>query len=941
MSTLQFKTQFLDLFISCLSYINILTLLRISKPSFPETAQGTTPTPRTPSANTTTTATAKTNTATTPKMQSPINQYFPPSPPRSDKGDNDDEIQEVEVPLPPPSINPIKVLDIDLGTPDSHVPRDPRLIRLTGVHPFNVEAPLTALFDSGFLTPPELFYVRNHGAVPEVHDEDIMDWDISIEGLVENPMTISLRQILTDFENVTLPITLVCAGNRRKEQNMVQKSQGFSWGAAGVSTSLWTGPLISTLLAAAKPLRRARYLCMAGADDLPNGKYATSVRLSHATDPNRGIMLAHKQNGETLRPDHGKPLRVVVPGMIGGRSVKWLKKLVITEEPCDGWYHIYDNRVLPTMVTPAMAKENVDWWKDERYAIYELSVNSAVAYPQNDERLDIEERAEDTYTVRGYAYAGGGRRVTRVEVSLDKGKTWALAPITYPEDQYRSAPDAQTLYGGRLDMSWRDVCFCWCFWSLPVAVSALSVADDIVVRAVDESLAIQPRDTYWSVLGMMHNSWFRIAIRKEEDGRVLRFEHPTLPALMKGGWMERVNKEGGDLLDSNWGERTGTGDSEAVKEVKQRKKDVVKMTNDLVKRIIDIDELRKHDQKEEPWFVVNGEVYDGTGFLEGHPGGATSIIAAAGLDATDEFMGIHSENAKLMMPKYHIGSLSESSRLALLEQGNADSTSDQSTGTFLNPRAWSKATLIGKKVVSWDSRIFTFSLNSPEQILGLPVGQHLLIKVKDQVTGEVITRPYTPMSTDAEKGVVHLLIKIYFDTPTTKGGKMTMALDKLPMGHTAEFKGPIGKLIYQGHGNLTINDAPRNVDSFLMICAGSGITPIFQVLRSVLEDRTDPTQCVVLNGNRLEEDILCRDELDALNEANRDRCELVYTLTKPEKGWKGKIGRVDEDLVKGFVPAAEDGKRPLALICGPEALEKSVHGILKGMGWEDTDMVFF
>jgi nitrate reductase (NAD(P)H) len=64
-------------------------------------------------------------------------------------------------------------------------------------------------------------------------------------------------------------------------------------------------------------------------------------------DPNKGIMLAHKMNGEDLRPDHGRPLRVVVPGQIGGRSVKWLTKLILTEKPSDNWYHIYDNRVLP------------------------------------------------------------------------------------------------------------------------------------------------------------------------------------------------------------------------------------------------------------------------------------------------------------------------------------------------------------------------------------------------------------------------------------------------------------------------------------------------------------------------------------------------------------------------------------------------------------------
>lgn len=107
--------------------------------------------------------------------------------------------EEPNVPLPPPSRNPTEILDVDKITPDNHVPRDPRLIRLTGVHPFNVEPPLTALYQEGmftpmqqsihqinclkgFLTSPELFYVRNHGPVPQVHDEDIPNWEISIEG---------------------------------------------------------------------------------------------------------------------------------------------------------------------------------------------------------------------------------------------------------------------------------------------------------------------------------------------------------------------------------------------------------------------------------------------------------------------------------------------------------------------------------------------------------------------------------------------------------------------------------------------------------------------------------------------------------------------------------------------------------------------------------------
>lgn len=285
------------------------------------------------------------------------------------------------------------------------------------------------------------------------------------------------------------------------------------------------------------------------------------------------------------------------------------------------------------MVDPDESAKNPKWWTDERYAIYDLSPNSAIAFPAHDEKVSIA-TASEYYNVRGYAYSGGGRRVTRCELSLDKGKTWRLANIDYAEDKYRAYEDRQ-LYGGRLDMDWREASFCWCFWNLNIFTTELGEADDILIRAMDESMCLQPRDMYWSVLGMMNNPWYRIAIHKEHGA--LRFEHPTQPALMPGGWMERVKKEGGNLTNGYWGEKLG-GDEEyaaVVEEVNE-----IKMTKDGVKRIIDIDELRKHDTAECPWFVVNGEVYDGTAFLEAHPGGAQSIISAAGLDATDEFMAI-------------------------------------------------------------------------------------------------------------------------------------------------------------------------------------------------------------------------------------------------------------------------------------------------------------
>ena len=573
---------------------------------------------------------------------------LPPTPPDSEQSDEEKAERDpshtspsAEYPLPPPTSEPTEVLEIDKKTPDCWLPRDPRLIRLTGVHPFNVEAPLSDLFNEGFLTSPELFYVRNHGHVPQVKDEDIPDWEFSVEGLIDHPFKLTLRELMEQYEQRTYPITLVCAGNRRKEQNVVRKTKGFSWGAAGVSTALWTGVLMADIIRRAKPRRGARYVCMEGADELPNGNYATSVKLNWVMDPNRGMMLAHAMNGEMLRPDHGKPLRVVIPSQIGGRSVKWLKRLIVTAEPSDNWYHIYDNRVLPTMISPEVAANDKSWWMDERYAIYDLSTNSAIAYPAHDERLSGT-KPEEYYTTKGYAYGGGGRRVTRVEISLDKGKNWRLANIDYPEDRYKEAGVVRDICGGTLDIEDQEASFCWCFWRLDISVAELAGASDILVRAMDESMNLQPRDMYWSVLGMMNNPWFRVAIIREGD--YLRFEHPTQPALIPGGWMERIKKAGGNIANGYWGEQLG---GEEVGETGEEMAAEIKMTNDDVKKTLTADEVRNHDSEDNPWFVINGDVYDGTPFLQEHPGGAQSITLAAGTDCSEEFIAIRMSTACL------------------------------------------------------------------------------------------------------------------------------------------------------------------------------------------------------------------------------------------------------------------------------------------------------
>lgn len=660
-------------------------------------------------------------------------------------------------------------------------------------------------------------------------------------------------------------------------------------------------------------------------------------------------MLAYKMNGEMLRPDHGKPLRAVVPGQIGGRSVKWLRKLIITEAPSDNWYHIYDNRVLPTMVSPEESANNPNWWTDDRYAIYDLSTNSAIAYPEHEERLNLLGRSK-YYRAKGYAYGGGGRRITRVELSIDKGRSWRLADIDYVEDRYRKVE--QNIYGGRLDMSWRETCFCWCLWSLDIAVSELADTSDLLVRAMDESMNIQPRDMYWSVLGMMNNPWFRVTVSRA--GEYLKFEHPTQPALMPGGWMEKVKQAGGDLTNGHWGERVGAEETEAlVPEIKE-----LPMIKQGVKRLITIDELKKHGNDLDPWFVINGEVYRGTSFLKEHPGGRQSIVSVAGLDASDEFLAIReyssisysrpityaiakdSETAKGMMADYHIGSLDEASKL-VLDEGEMDAvaeTSNEPETVFLKSRSWEKAILHSKRTISWNVRIFTFKLEHDEQTLGLSVGQHLFLRLRDPVTRDAVVRSYTPISEASRRGYVDVLVKIYLNAQDFKGGRMTQALDSLPIGHVVDFKGPVGKFKYLGRGICSINDERKEFKRFLMICAGTGITPIFQVFRAIMSDDEDQTQCTMLNGNRLLEDILYKEDLDDLVKGKEDKAKILYTLTKPPEGWHGLKGRIDGELIKKHCVSDDD---TLSMICGPKALEKSVNKSLESQGWKNQQIVIF
>jgi len=302
-----------------------------------------------------------------------------------------------------------------------------------------------------------------------------------------------------------------------------------------------------------------------------------------------------------------------------------------------------------------------------------------------------------------------------------------------------------------------------------------------------------------------------------------------------------------------------------------------------------------------------------------------------------------------MMPTYHIGTLTPDALAALTTDTVTESPSSAGPReVFLQPKSWTKAILHAKKTVSSDTRIFTFKLDHDDQALGLPTGQHLMIRLRDPVTREAIVRSYTPISHQSRKGFLDVLVKVYFPSAdgSATGGRMSMAMESLPIGHSIDFKGPIGKFEYLGRGRCAINGEVREVKSFVMICGGSGVTPVFQVFRSIMLDAEDTTHCTLLDGNRRAEDILCKEELDAHAAGNEHKCKLLYTLTKAEDGWDGLKGRIAGPLLEehanlGLERFGEGTGGRMALVCGPEAMERSVKEALLGMGWRSDELLFF
>ncbi|HET8672577.1 MAG TPA: sulfite oxidase [Thermoleophilaceae bacterium] len=341
--------------------------------------------------------------------------------------------------------------------------------------PFNAETSPAALAE-GPLTATDAFYVRDHGEVPAVDSES---WRLRVGGLVERELELSISTLREAFREYEETATLQCAGNRRAGLIAVRDIPGEApWGPGATGTATWSGVALADVLALAGPLPAALHVGFEGDDMCPEAGeggelFGGSIPLSKARRPE--VLLAWSMNGEPLMPVHGAPLRVVVPGYIGARSVKWLSRIELRAEPWSGYFQRVVYRLLPEDGAPEPGAG---------MPLGLVALNADILSPADGSTVPA-----GPVEVRGYAFAGGERHVARVDVSLDGGSSWRQAELLDDLGPW----------------AWRQ-------WRTTVSLTPGS--HEILVRAWDSSAATQPDSeaALWNPKGYVNNARPRVRV---------------------------------------------------------------------------------------------------------------------------------------------------------------------------------------------------------------------------------------------------------------------------------------------------------------------------------------------------------------------------------------------------------------------------------------------
>lgn len=342
--------------------------------------------------------------------------------------------------------------------------------------PLNAETKPNLLNDP--ITPTSRHFIRNSGIPPK--DADPETWTLTIDGLVDKPLKLTIADLKKQFDVVELALVIECAGNGRAY--FEPPTKGIQWTLGGVGCSKWTGVRLIDVLNAAGIKPDAVYTAHEGADAHLSGDpdklpISRGVPIEKAKEPHN--LIAFQQNGKALHPMHGAPLRLVVPGWSGSCSQKWLRRIWLRDIVHDGpkmtgtSYRVPAYPIAPGQKVP----------KKDFVIIESLPVKSLITRPES--QL---ETASKEIEVGGHAWAGDNV-VKTMHVSHDFGTTWQEAELDAPINPY----------------AWQN-------WRAKVAFPT-SGYYEIWARATDDKGNMQPFAIAWNPKGYLNNTMHRIAVR--------------------------------------------------------------------------------------------------------------------------------------------------------------------------------------------------------------------------------------------------------------------------------------------------------------------------------------------------------------------------------------------------------------------------------------------
>lgn len=405
--------------------------------------------------------------------------------------------------------------DVDTIDFDNVLERRPELKRVPGTEGTRYAAagPRDRAVYTDWLTPTEAHYILHRNEIPDLNAET---WTVSITGAVEDKVALSMDEIREDYPTIVVPHTMECAGNGRGRFD--PPIEPVAWDVNGVSTAFWAGtPLSSVLRDVGADIADDMWVTAIGGDrPVENNVFARSIPMSKIMDD---CILAYEMNGDSLPPEHGNPIRLLVPGWYGVNSVKWLSKLHVMEKMVYGeeWvgdptYHTWQ-QIAYRLFTDEKPDhlpyiDTFDTWDqiesdevDEPYT-YDQNVKSLIGYP--DDNSTISPRDDGFIEVVGVAWAGDDD-VETIEISTDGGETWGEGEFvgpTYPN-------------------SWRLFRYLWN--TEPGSYTLVSRATDDRGRTQPATIstpehtpnAVESNEVPWNKLGYCNNAYLPHSIKVE------------------------------------------------------------------------------------------------------------------------------------------------------------------------------------------------------------------------------------------------------------------------------------------------------------------------------------------------------------------------------------------------------------------------------------------